>query len=189
MTPIMLAATANTELIVFTLRLLMIMAFVGFTPAAIDRDPEKMNIIDPQNGASKSTDMNRSETLFNIIIIPKLKFMKAIITCIAPRTLGSPFKNFSLFLFHICDFITEFSEGGAPPGTTAMVVCASPCMVSRAAETVSLSNVVEFRCGTLFVGMLELGFHQDGSASCRVLGSRCHRAGPLREAGCRMLDA
>lgn len=108
--PIILAAAATTELIVLRLRLLMIRLFVVFTSAAIDRDPEIMNIIGPQTGLSKATEMSGSETVFVIIIIPKLRFMRAIIICTTPRTLGSPFKNVVLFSFHICDFIAAGSK-------------------------------------------------------------------------------
>lgn len=110
-TPIMLAAAANTELIVFRLRLLMTRLFVVFTPAAIDRDPETMNITGPQIGACKATEMSDPKPIVFITITPKLRFMRAIITCTTPKTLGSPFKNFSLFSFHLCDFITDGSEG------------------------------------------------------------------------------
>ena len=58
----MLAVAANTEVIVFRVRLATIRHFVGVTPAAMDRDPETMNIIDPQIGTINITEVGSSET-------------------------------------------------------------------------------------------------------------------------------
>ena len=74
----------------FTVRLLMTRLFVVFTPAAIDKDPETMNIIGPQIGTSKITEKTGpSRSIFIIIIIPVLVYE-------SDHNLYSLFRNSSL---------------------------------------------------------------------------------------------
>lgn len=98
---------ANTELVMFKPRLLRTKPFVVLLPATIENDPEIINIRDPQIGYPMYTEeggISPVDTVAIIIIIPMLRFMMAITICTIPRILGSPFKNFSVILFHECEF-------------------------------------------------------------------------------------
>lgn len=110
---ITIPAKANTELVMFKPRLLRTKPFVVLLAATIENDPEIINIMDPQTGYPMCTEtggISSDGTVTLIMIIPMLKFMMAIIICTIPRILGSPFKNFSVILFH--EF--EFTYKGCP---------------------------------------------------------------------------
>lgn len=103
---IMIPAKANTELVMFKPRLLRTKPFVVLLPATIENDPEIINIMEPQIGYPMYTEIGSispDDTVAPIIRIPMLKFMTAITICTIPRILGSPFKNFSVILFHECE--------------------------------------------------------------------------------------
>lgn len=104
---IMIPVKANAELAMFKPRLLRTKPFVVLLPATIENDPEIINIMDPQIGYPMYTEIGSISpdcTVVLIIIIPMLMFMMAITICTIPRILGSPFKNFSVILFHECEF-------------------------------------------------------------------------------------
>lgn len=104
---IMIPEIANTELVMFRPRLLRTKPFVVLLPATIENDPEIINIRDPQIGYPIYTETGRISpdgTTALIIMIPMLRFMRAITICTTPRILGSPFKNFSVILFHESEF-------------------------------------------------------------------------------------
>lgn len=104
---IMIPEKAHTELVMFKPRLLRTKPFVVLLDATIENDPEIINIRDPQIGYPMYTDTGSipwNGTVTLSIMIPMVMFMKAIMICTAPRILGSPFKNFSVNLFHECEF-------------------------------------------------------------------------------------
>lgn len=104
---IMIPVKANTELVMFKPRLLRTKPFVVLLPATIENEPEIINMRDPQTGYPMYTEtggISLDVAVALIIMIPMVRFMRAITICTTPRILGSPFKNFSAILFHACEF-------------------------------------------------------------------------------------
>lgn len=100
---VIIPTPASTELVMFKLRLAWTKFFVVLLAVAIEKDPETINITDPQNEYPMYTDRGfgpRKDSVPHRVIIPMLKIIKPVIICIAPRTLGCPFKNFSFIPFH-----------------------------------------------------------------------------------------